>query len=236
MSATISPTQHPHRVLLHNEIHARPPEAMSAPLAIAHIVMLADAAEREASRAHVAALLRDHHLALPDAGTTHLRMDLGAFRLRWELHTEFVSWTFMVPAAVESFGEREPVSAIASVPREWLAALPGQCLCSLNLWVLPTHTFGSGSLIKHVLHEDTLLASTVADGHGEVYTDFAIHADGFSRMVLLAGGMTQRRLGRLVQRLLEIETYRMAALLGLPAAREAATVLAFAERELAALA
>ena len=106
------------------------------------------------------------------------------------------------------------------MPREWLAALPGQCLCSLNLWVLPTHTFGSGSLIKHVLHEDTLLASTVADGHGEVYTDFAIHADGFSRMVLLAGGMTQRRLGRLVQRLLEIETYRMAALLGLPAARE----------------
>jgi len=233
MSATISPTQHPHRVLLHNEIHARPPEAMSAPLAIAHIVMLADAAEREASRAHVAALLRDHHLALPDAATTHLRMDLGAFRIRWELHTEFVSWTFMVPAAVESFGEREPVSAIASVPREWLAALPGQCLCSLNLWVLPTHTFGSGSLIKHVLHEDTLLASTVADGHGEVYTDFAIHADGFSRMVLLAGGMTQRRLGRLVQRLLEIETYRMAALLGLPAAREASSVLAFAERELA---
>ena len=236
MPATISPTQHPHRVLLHNEIHARPPEAMSAPLAIAHIVMLADAAEREASRAHVAALLRDHHLALPDAATTHLRMDLGAFRLRWELHTEFVSWTFMVPAAVESFGEREPVSAIASVPREWLAALPGQCLCSLNLWVLPTHTFGSGSLIKHVLHEDTLLASTVADGHGEVYTDFAIHADGFSRMVLLAGGMTQRRLGRLVQRLLEIETYRMAALLGLPAARDAANVLAFAERELAELA
>ena len=236
MSATISPTQHPHRVLLHNEIHARPPEAMSAPLAIAHIVMLADAAAREASRAHVAALLRDHHLALPDAGTTHLRMDLGAFRLRWELHTEFVSWTFMVPAAVESFGEREPVSAIASVPREWLAALPGQCLCSLNLWVLPTHTFGSGSLIKHVLHEDTLLVFFNAAATTEIYTDFAIHADGFSRMVLLAGGMTQRRLGRLVQRLLEIETYRMAALLGLPAAREASSVLAFAERELAELA
>jgi Uncharacterized membrane-anchored protein conserved in bacteria len=205
------PTQHPHRVMLHNEIHARPPEALTAPLAIAHIVMLADAAGREASRAHVAALLRDHHLALPDAQTTHLRMDLGVFRIRWELHTEFVSWTFMVPTPVEAFGERDPTSAIDAVPREWLAALPGQCLCSLNLWVLPTHQFGSGSLVKHVLHEDTLVASTVADGHGELYTDFAIHADGFSRMVLLAGGMTPRRLGRLVQRLLEIETYRMAA-------------------------
>src|SRR5690606_22161935 len=78
--------------------------------------------------------------------------------------------------------------------------------------------------------------STVADGHGEVYTDFSIHSDGFSRMVLLAGSLSPRRLGRLVQCLLEIETYRMAALLGLPAAREAASVLAFAERELAELA
>ena len=57
MPPTISPSQHPHRVLLHNEIHARPPEAMSAPLAIAHVVMLADAAEREASRAHVASII-----------------------------------------------------------------------------------------------------------------------------------------------------------------------------------
>jgi uncharacterized membrane-anchored protein len=55
-------------------------------------------------------------------------------------------------------------------------------------------------------------------------------------MVVLAGGLPPRRLGRLVQRLLEIETYRMAALLGLPAAREASHVLASAERELAELA
>ncbi|NMM75472.1 hypothetical protein B2J88_11525 [Rhodococcus sp. SRB_17] len=236
MPLALTPPQHPQRVLLHNEIHARPPESMAAPLAIAHIVMLADAAGREASRAHLAALLRERHLALPDAHTTHLRMDLGAFRLRWELHTEFVTWTFMVPTQAEGFGEREPVGAAAAVPREWLAALPGQCLCSLNLWVLSTQTFGAGALVPQVLHEDTLVASTVADGHGEVYTDFALHPDGSSRMVLLAGRMAPRRLGRLVQRLLEVETYRMAALLGLPAARGAAAELASAERELAELA
>ena len=106
----------------------------------------------------------------------------------------------------------------------------------MHLWVLPIDDFDGASLVKHVLQEDTLVASTVADGYGEAYTDFALHADGCSRMVLLAGGMTPRRLGRLVQRLLEIETYRMAALLGLPAAREASAVLAFAERELAELA
>ncbi len=230
------PTQHPQRVPLHNEIHARPPEAMQAPLAISHVVMVCDASELEASRAHVASLLRDHHLPQPDAGSTHLLMDVGAFRLRWELHTEFVTWTFIQAAPLESFGDREPAAAIDVVAREWFAGLPGRCLTALHLWGLPATGIGAGELVRHVLHEDTLVASTVADGLGEVYTDFAIHADGFSRMVLLAGGMTPRRLGRLVQRLLEIETYRMAALLGLPAARSASAVLASAERELAELA
>ena len=229
-------SQHPLRGLLHNEVHARPPESLTAPLAISHVVMLIDAAGREASRAHLCALLRERHQPLPDADATHLRIDLGTFRIRWEMHTEFVTWTFMVPLQTEGFGTHEPAGASANVPHGWLAALPGQCLCSLHLWVLPTQAFGSGSLVRHVLHEDTLIASTVADGHGEVYTDFALHADGYSRMVLLAGGMTPRRLGRLVQRLLEVETYRMAALLGLPAARDAAAELGSGERELAALA
>ena len=227
---------HPQRIALHNEIHARPPEAMTAPLAISHIVMVGDAQQREASRAHIAALLRDHHLPQPDAQSTHIRMDVGPFRVRWELHTEFVTWSFSRPIDDSGFGEREPGTAIEVVPQAWLDELPGQCLASLHLWVLPTQAFGTTSLVKHVLNEDTLVASTVADGHGEVYTDFAIHADGFSRMVLLAGSIAPRRLGRLVQRLLEIDTYRMAALLGLPAAREASAELAYAERELAELA
>ena len=228
---------HPQRVALHNEIHARPPEAMSPPLAISHVVMLGDAQQREASRAHVADLLRDHHLPLPDAQSNHIRMDLGAFRIRWELHTEFVSWTFSRVLDPAALSEREPATAMDAVPQAWREGLPGQCLASLHLWLLPTESFeSSAALVKQVLNEDTLVGSTVADGHGEVYTDFAIHADGFSRMVLLAAGTAPRRLGRLVQQLLEIDTYRMAALLGLPAARDAATVLASAERELAELA
>ena len=228
--------QHPQRVTLHNEIHARPPEAMGVPLCISHIVMACDAAQREASRAHVAALARDHHLPQADAQCTHLRMDLGLYRLRWELHTEFVTWTFTRPFNAEGFGEREPESAVDGVPQQWMEALPGQCLAGVHVWALSTQAFGGGSLGKHVLNEDSLIASAVADGFAELYTDFTVHSDGFSRVVLLSGGVAPRRLGRLVQSLLEIETYRMAALLGLPAARDASAVLASAERELAELA
>ena len=228
--------QHPLRAALHNEVHARPPQTLVAPLAISHVVMVCDAAQREASREHIATLLRDRHLPLPDPQSSHIRMDLGAFHIRWELHTEFVTWTFMCALSTERFADSEPDRALSVVPQDWVGALPGQCLSSLHLWVLSSQALGTAALVKHLLLEDTLVASSVAGGAAEVYTDFAMHADGFSRMVLLAGAMSPRRLGRLVHRLLEIETYRMAALLGLPVARWATSILSSAELELAELA
>lgn len=231
------PEAHPMRVALHNEIHARPPEPMSAPMAISHMVLQCDPAQREASRAHVAALLRDHHLPGPDQDCSHLRVEVAGLSLRWELHTEFVTWTFTQTSFdTTGFGDREPGAAVAAVPQDWLRRMPGRWLAGVHLWVVPGSEFGNGSLVRHVLREETLVASTVADGFGEVYTDFALHADGFARMVLLSGGMTPRRLGRLVQQLLEIDSYRMMALLGLPVAREAFAALGSAERELAGLA
>ena len=227
---------HPQRLALHNEVHARPPEPMQAPMAISHVVMWVDRASAQASRDHLAQLLRDHHLPAPDAHTNHVRMDLGAFRLRWELHTEFVSWTFMRAVGDDVFARAEPLSAIQSVPQKWLSQLPGECLARLHVWLVQGVSMDLHEMLAQVLHEDALVASTVAEGHGEVYTDFQLHPDGYSRIVLLTGSLTPRRQGRLVQQLLEIETYRMAALLGLPAARVASHVLADAERELAALA
>jgi uncharacterized membrane-anchored protein len=227
---------HPQRLALHNEVHARPPEPMQAPQVISRVVMWVDRVSAQASRAHLAQLLNDHHLSAPDAHTNHVRMDLGAFRLRWELHTEFVSWTFMRPVASDVFAQGAPMTAIQAVPQHWLSQLPGDCLTRLHVWLLPSSALDIHAHMSRVLHEDTLVASTVAEGHGEVYTDFQLHPDGFSRIVLLTGSLTPRRQGRLVQQLLEIETYRMAALLGVPAARQASHVLADAEREFAALA
>ena len=236
MSSQHKLPQHPQRVALHNEIHARPPEPMAAPMAISHVVMVCDLEQRSASRSHLARLLAEQHLPQPDSQATHLRMDLGGFRIRWEMHTEFVSWTFMRVLVAPAAQQQERPPAIDAVPQGWLAALPGECLASLHVWVMAGAAQDFDGLIRQALREDTLVAASVAGGAAAVYTDFALHPDGFGRMLLFVGALTPRRLGRLVQRLLEIETYRMAALLGLPAAREAAAVLASAERELAALA
>ena len=228
--------QHPLRLSLHNEVHARPPEAMLAPLVVSRVVMLCDELQRMASREHLVRLLRDHHLPLPDANATHLRLDVGAFRIRWELHTEFVTWTFVMLGPAAELDGRALQTAIEVVPRDWLAALPGSNLASLHLWIAASDGQTADRLVRTMLQEETLVASAVAEGRATLYTDFALHADGFSRMLLLTDDIAPRRLGRLVQRLLEIETYRMAALLGLPAARDVSSVLATAERELAELA
>jgi uncharacterized membrane-anchored protein len=198
--------------------------------------MFADAEEREASRHHLAALLRDHHLPAPDEDSTHVRCDVAGFRLRWELHTEFVTWTFSRPFDAEQFREHDPITAIEQLPQEWLGALPGRCLGSLHLWVLPGGKLPPDLVKSRLLHEETLVGSRVSDCLAAVYTDFALHPDGFSRVVVLTDKLPPRRLGRLVQRLLEIDSYRMCALLGVPEARHSSAILSVAESELADLA
>ncbi|MFZ9424835.1 MAG: DUF3422 family protein, partial [Limnohabitans sp.] len=225
---------HLQRLALHNEVHARPPEPVGVPMVISHVVMGIDRESRQASRSHLVQLLRNHHLAIPEETTTHLRADFGSWRLRWELHTEFVTWTFMREGDPGVPGI-EPESALQAVPQAWLSNLPGACLARIHMWAM-AHTDSSADWVSRYLHEETLVASRVANDHATVYTDFQLHPDGFSRIVLFSDALPPRQLGRLIQQLLEIESYRMAALLGLPAARDAGTVLADAERELAELA
>ncbi len=236
MSYRLALPQHPQRVVLHNEIHARPPEALTAPTAITHVVMAVDESQRALSRAHLAQLLRDHHLPGPDEHLTHLRVDLGAFRLRWEMHTEFVSYTFIRALDLSSVEVQDPPFALEVVPLQWFSDLPGQCLSSQHLWALPQDLLGHAALLQRMLAEESLVGSSVADGAAQVFTDFAIQADGYARVLVLAGELSPRRLGRLVLRLIEIETYRMAALLGLPIARDAMGRLSRGEAELASLA
>lgn len=228
--------EHPLRRALHNEVHARPPEPMTAPLVISHVVMLADDGARQASREHLAALMRDHHLPIPDAHTNHLRVDMGSWRLRWELHTEFVTWTFMADAPMGLPKGPDYDLALRSVPQTWLKAFPGECLAHIQLWAKLTEDLSDRDELHQQFREDSLVACQLAEGSATLHTDFQIDPNGCSRMLLRVGKLTQRRLGRLVQRLLEIETYRMMALLGLPIARSAVPALADAEQELADLA
>jgi uncharacterized membrane-anchored protein len=225
-------TAHPQREALHNEVHARPYERLTAPLVLSHIALVGDV---ERVREHITTLLHKRHLPLPAEDANHLSVDLGGLHLRWEKHTEFHTCTFwkQVHDAPESFD----APALAEVPQDWLAAMPGQWLVGLHMLVRADKGAESQpriqQLVRRTLNEDSLLGASVMDHDAEVYTDLQLAADGFARFIVVCNGMSPRRLGRGLQRLLEIETYRMMALLGLPMAREVGASLVHAERDLA---
>lgn len=230
-------SSHPSRPILHEEIHARPPEAIRAPMVFTHIVMLADEAERHASRGHLAALQCARGDIQVDPQCAHVRTEVGVIRVRWELHTEFVTWTFSAPLSRTSEVYTAGQSPVHGLPPVWLSALPGRCITAQHLWILPSNDMECvQSMRRALLHDDTTVGSSVAEGTGSIYTDYALHEDGYLRMVLAVDDIAPRRLGRLVQRLLEIETYRMVGLLGLPVARQMSGVLGAAERDLVAVA
>lgn len=230
------PLAHPWREPLHNEVHARPPERLQAPLALSHLVLLTPPGEvAEAARDHLRALLDARHLPHPAAQASHLSVELGGgLHLRWEQHTEFQSWTFR--RALDGMPEDFEDMPLSRLPQGWLAGLPGQWLAGLHLIAVPLADPAGPRLGRRALDEDSLVGSQVMDGAGELLTDFRLHADGMGRFLLRVAAVTPRRLGRGVQRVIEIETYRMMALLGLPAAREVGATLADAERELARIA
>jgi uncharacterized membrane-anchored protein len=163
-------------------------------------------------------------------------VDGGSWRLRWELHTEFVTWTFMADAPTGLPNSQSYGLALDKLPQKWLQQLPGECLSRIHLWAKRTDNLQDRDELHQQFREDSMVACQLVDGEATLHTDFQIGPDGCSRMLLRVGSLSPRRLGRLVQRLLEIETYRMVALLGLPIARAAAADLAQAEHELADLA
>ncbi|MCS6997365.1 MAG: DUF3422 domain-containing protein [Casimicrobiaceae bacterium] len=228
---------HPLRATLHNEIHARPPEALARRVSVLHLVMLANPEERRASRAHLERLLADSHAPRPAAEDGHFRADLPGYRIRWEQHTEFVSWTFF-RVLDEHFPVLERLASAKDViPAEWLAELPGQALCKIELAAVPLAVMRERIPERARFDEATLVGARVLGEQAEVLTDFQIHSDGFTRFLVgMAPTMPPRQRGRLVQSLLEVETYRMMGLLGLPVARQAGPILAQAERDLAELA
>lgn len=222
------------RIELADEVHARPHEAVKAPLRASYLAVLVDAAEREREHAHVAGLCERAGAAPPPAGAIHFACDLGGFRLRWERHTEFSSYAFFCPGA----GGRwfaEP--AAAAVPGEWLRSIPGRTLVAAHAELLERGPALPGAKdISAAFEGNYVVGAELADGAAAAFTDFRIHADGYGRFLVVDRHLSRFQAGRTLQRLFEIETYRMMALLALPVARASSPQLGGMERELAAIA
>lgn len=208
---------HPLRYKLANELHARPFPSMRAPSEAAYVAFkqpeMAANRDREADVAHLHALLDRHGAPHPQPGATHYYGQIGRHWLKWEQHTEFVTYTIFSEGVQERpFDPR----AFDPFPQDWLAEAPGQRITSILLRVQerPDEDTIRENLSDWFVPE-SLAVSEVLDGAAIMAGDFRIDSNGHMRFAVFASEpISERRMGRIVQRLCEIETYKAMSMLG----------------------
>jgi uncharacterized membrane-anchored protein len=236
------PADDPQRTLLHDEVHARPPARIHLPAMVVFVAVLNEGVNRERECEHLRRLPGQEALRPEDLQDNFLRLRLPGYTLKWERHTEFTRYSLVQPLPEGAeLGARDPelLSHIV-LPREWIAGIPGRTLAAIKLVMLhgaldrPQDTL---SLARTWLGEHTVVASLMGNqSHSMVITDFMLRESGFERMLVVAPrDTTETRAGRISQRLLEIETYRLMALRGLPVAKQLGPLLSRSEQQLATI-
>jgi len=224
---------HPLRQRLNDEVHTRPPIPLEAPALVSFLAFIRDDTAPLGERAHIGQLYESMGLPVePSAEAAHLIIDGGAFRLKWEQHGEFSTYTFFTqPKLAPQSGE----TALDAVPAEWVQNIPGQIIAATHLELLAAGSVSPEEMIAGLANQgDTNIISLIAGQAAWIFTDFRIH-QGFSRFTVLDESMGKLRTGRIIQRILEIETYRVMALLAFPVAKTVSKFLNSAEAELATL-
>lgn len=216
---------HPQRAALLTEAHARPFRPIAGPRRLIHFAFTTDERQASADRASLNAWCSLLGLAGPGAELRHFRVDLDGVGLVWEQHSEFTTYTWDFDPATE---------ASARVRRTWTAQQPqpGPLLVCVDLEI----GRWSDEIVADQFRTSPLAMSLMDGGAALVASDFHVDDEGFVRLVVADRGLSPERGGALVQRLLELETYRVFALLSLPEARRLGPEVAAIESELVQIA
>ncbi|SDU87126.1 MULTISPECIES: DUF3422 domain-containing protein [Pseudomonas] len=210
---------HPFRTALHDELHARPSIYFNEPAHIYHLTLL------ECSDA-----LDSIVETLDDLAADALQglVSLDGYATKWERHTEFLSLTMVVPK--QAHAEFWP-----PLPESLAALIRGheELLIECSQVLVESAEEWGGSTGRYGFRDPC--GSQVGAGDAVIWSDFRLTPDGVNRILLVNHNLNAYRLGRMVRRLLEIETYRMMASLTLPVAKDVARELRNYERKLTEL-
>lgn len=220
----------PHRLraAVLGEVHARPFTSLSTPSRVLHFAFDTSGERAQADRAALADLCIRRGLPAPRPSDKHFHLAFGGTQLRWEQHSEFTTYTFELPAEPDSMAFHPAASSLASPMT--LVPQPGPLLVAIDLHLMPDKP--DRLAVERHFSRPSLAVAENSDGTAVYATDFLTDADGFVRILVLDRGLGPERAGALVQRLLELETYRTFALLGLPKAQELAPSINRIERRL----
>ncbi|SIS60251.1 DUF3422 family protein [Neptunomonas antarctica] len=227
---------HPLREAFYEEMHSRPFQVIPSPARVTHLAILCDDTQRQEQFEHLKTLFTAFGVTPPEHDEVCIQYELGGLRVRREKHLEFTTYTFInfdVPADSDPFD----VTGVAALPHAWLQSMPGEVITAFHLSVEASDSDDDVMLprVKQFFEGMRLVGSSPQQGDARVWTTLRLHSDGFGRFLICNKRMSDSQLGRLAQRIMEIETYRLMALISLPLARECAPHLGAMDRQLAEL-
>lgn len=227
---------HPLRAELYNELHSRPFHVLPCPAQVTHIALLTTPEQRAVQFRH----WQDLHIMLgqpePLEDVSCYEATFGSLRIRREMHMEFASYTF-INLGIGDDHQPFQDTGISSLPKGWLEKLTGTVVAAFHIDLQQALNGPETDLaqIRHWFEGERLVGSSPWEGKARVWGTFRLHSDGFGRFMVLNRDMSDSQLGRLTQRLMEIETYRLMSLLSLPLAREMTPSLNDMDQQLAVI-
>lgn len=225
------PENHAQRFALHNEVHARAPIVLKLPIRSTFLALSLSSEEKKLERTHLSELCDRYGVNPPKKYSSHFSATLDSFLICWEQHAEFTSYTFYVQnISAKPFSS----TALEQVPVEWLNQLPGKIIVAAHTSIIEANELSdtSAESISTIFSGNPIVGAEVTGGAAHAFTDFKIHADGFSRFLILNYSLKSGQAGRLIQRLFEIEVYRVMALLAFPIAKKLIPDLNKADKQL----
>ena len=239
-SVALLPNDDPLRSHLHNEVHARPQARIRLPALVVYVAVFNKGVTREQEWQHLRALPGQEGLEAAQLAGNFLRLRMDGYTVKWERHTEFTRYSIVQPLPAHALlGAQKPALASEiATPTQWLGNIPGSVIAAIEMAMVPgdlTEPKAAMQQAQAWMGDHPLVASVLGNNsHSWAVTDFVLRPSGFERMlVITAADTTQTRAGRMSQRLLELETYRLMALQGLPVAKQLGPVLGNAELALA---
>ena len=215
---------HELRNLLNDELHGRPGIPVTAPSRVTHLAFTVGDGDGD-PLPHVKMLCDTLGVKAPADGSPHHTAEIAGGQFKYERHGEF----YRVSVVAE--GGPEKGEALVILPVGWVDGLPGDRLVGIHTRIMAkTEPTPDEAMLVSLFGHEELAGARTSSGLATVWTDFRIGKDGYTRMLAQDHGLSPLRLGRVIRRILEIETYRMMALLALPMARKVQGELAVLER------
>ena len=225
-----------------DELHARPYIKLSSNLRVFHFAYLIKENDDKKSWAYLDKFLSKINFQnLPKESSKYWVAEGKDLIIRYECHTEFISLTLIYPNKIENKNKNIPKlfdeNFLSFLPIDFLKNFPGEHLLSSWIEMVPSKHIFKPIDIEEYFYHDNFAGSNVAEDGANVFMSFKSDrtnflGSGLRRVFIQNKNLRTRRTGRLLQRIVELETYQVLSLLGLPQVRQESLNLSNLEKQI----